>query len=186
LVGAALRPLYGALRRGARRCQRVTERGPALSGCAPRRTIPAGLVTESDRDPTQGGGEGGREFSLPGSLALPPCPELRIHRPGRELPSLPYAPETPDFRVRRHHGAPPSLTVRPFGRSPCVTDVEGRWRESGVSPTCSSSFDSGVEVTRRTLNGHRVRRSRHAPRPQNPAATGRSGARQTLRHEHPG
>jgi hypothetical protein len=86
LVGAALRPLYSALRKRCAALSSVTERGPTLTGCAPRRTISAGSRSQKSQGPTQGGRQGGREFSLSGSLpCLPALSRAYIGQGGNSL-----------------------------------------------------------------------------------------------------
>jgi hypothetical protein len=57
-------------------------------------SVPEGpsRLTVDDRElqgPNEGGSKGRREFSLPGSLPLPPRPGLHQHRTGMQFPVLP-------------------------------------------------------------------------------------------------
>lgn len=74
--------------------------GGAASGAeriCSRRTIRLAHGHGKSREPNQGGSEEGREFSLCGSLPLPPRPELHRHRSGRQFSPLPFAPGNPRF-----------------------------------------------------------------------------------------
>jgi hypothetical protein len=188
------RPWQPALRcsedelRGAGHCPAVRERGPGelIRPGEP----PAGSVTESYMDPIR---EAGRESGS--SPCLGPCPFLPTlsctnTRQGGSSLHFP-CPQTPDFRGRRHHGAPPSPYDRMVDHVASLA-ATGWWREA--------AFRRHAPVVRERSRGSRDGTStgpgRRAPAditasfdvhpgPRNPAVSGRSGVRQTVRHWRP-
>src|SRR5947209_4639536 len=97
LIVLPSQPLYDALTVRCAAAINCDGTRSALSGCTSRRTIPVGSRSRKVTG-TQSGRQRGRQGVLPvGVPALPPRPELRRYRPGRQFPSLLCAPETPDF-----------------------------------------------------------------------------------------
>jgi hypothetical protein len=142
------------------------------------------LGHRKSQGPDQGGGEGGREFSLPGSL---PClPALSRADPGQGGSSLRVRmPRKPPFSGRDDTTArlPPSpLTV--------LSITVRHWRlrngsESCVPPTCSSN--SSAESRRRdglsTGQGAALPADLTTALDRHPAPEpGRSGMRHPVRH----
>jgi hypothetical protein len=110
LSALSLPALYGVLRRAVRLRSTMTQRDPA-----PRRTRTTRTTSTSSRSRIVTGiqpeRQSGRQGVLPVRIpALPPLPELRRHRPGRQPPAS-LEPGEPDFSRRPSRDVTPSLPV---------------------------------------------------------------------------
>jgi hypothetical protein len=137
LAGAHFLPLLRHSQAGVRGAVNGAGAGSGVKRARSATNVPAGSRSQKVEGPNQGGGEGGREFSLPGSL---PClPALSCADTGQGGNSqLAKAPQTP--RISRGDYDPDGLPPSPCSPTLLITlgDCAGLRAAGTTSPLHST------------------------------------------------